>query len=121
MSTFRVVGFSGGIDSQACALWVRERFPAEEIILLNSDAGGNEHPVTEAFIRLYNDTVFPVAIVKAASSPEARLPIGRPREGSDALRLLSWLPHGDEERRGLHCGAGPRRTQQVVRCAEGRG
>ena len=65
MSTFHVVGFSGGIDSQACALWVRERFPAEEIILLNSDAGGNEHPITEAFIRLYSDTVFPVTVVKA--------------------------------------------------------
>lgn len=65
MATFHVVGFSGGIDSQACALWVRERFPAEEIILLNSDAGGNEHPITESFVKLYSDSVFPVTVVHA--------------------------------------------------------
>lgn len=65
MATFHIVGFSGGIDSQACALWVRERFPRESIILLNSDAGGNEHPVTESFIELYSSTVFPVTVVRA--------------------------------------------------------
>lgn len=55
-----IVGFSGGIDSQAAALWVRNRFPAEDIILLNSNAGGNESPITEAFIDEYSRTVFPV-------------------------------------------------------------
>ena len=34
-----IVGFSGGIDSQAAALWVLNRFPREDVILLNSDAG----------------------------------------------------------------------------------
>lgn len=61
----RVVGFSGGVDSQACALWVRQRFPAEEIILLNSDAGGNEHPLTVEFVQWYSETIFPVVTVKA--------------------------------------------------------
>ena len=61
----RVVGFSGGADSQAVALWVRQRFPPEEVLLLNSDAGGNEHPLTEAFIRRYSQEVFPVTVVKA--------------------------------------------------------
>jgi 3'-phosphoadenosine 5'-phosphosulfate sulfotransferase (PAPS reductase)/FAD synthetase len=61
----RVVGFSGGADSQAVALWVRQRFPPDEVILLNSDAGGNEHPITEAFIRRYSQEVFPVTVVKA--------------------------------------------------------
>ncbi len=55
-----IVGFSGGIDSQACALLVRSRFPAEDIILLNSNAGGNESPITEEFIEEYSRTVFPV-------------------------------------------------------------
>lgn len=55
-----IVGFSGGIDSQACALWVRQQFPAEDIILLNSNAGGNESPITEMFIEEYSRTVFPV-------------------------------------------------------------
>lgn len=55
-----VVGFSGGIDSQACALWVRNRYPREDVILLNSDAGGNEHPLTVEFIADYSTKVHPV-------------------------------------------------------------
>jgi 3'-phosphoadenosine 5'-phosphosulfate sulfotransferase (PAPS reductase)/FAD synthetase len=58
-----VVGFSGGADSQACALWVRQRYPAEDIILLNTLAGGNEHPMTEEFIRWYSEHIFPVTVI----------------------------------------------------------
>ncbi len=61
----RIVGFSGGVDSQACALWARQTFPPKSVVLLNSDAGGNEHPLTEAFIRRYSETVFPVVVVRA--------------------------------------------------------
>lgn len=61
----RVVGFSGGADSQATALWVRRLFPADEVLLLNTDAGGNEHPLTVEFIRRYSETVFPVVVVTA--------------------------------------------------------
>lgn len=55
-----VVGFSGGVDSQMCALWVRRKFPAEDIILLNSQAGRNEHPMTVAFVKWYSENIFPV-------------------------------------------------------------
>lgn len=58
-----IVGFSGGIDSQACARWVLNRFPAEDVILLNSNAGGNEHPLTEVFVREYSEKVHPVTVV----------------------------------------------------------
>lgn len=58
-----IVGFSGGIDSQATALWVRQRFPPEDVILCNSDAGGNEHPITTEFIKSYSRTVFPVVMI----------------------------------------------------------
>ncbi len=58
-----VVGFSDGADSQATALWVRERFPAGDILLTNVDPGGNEHPVTSEFIRQYSATVFPVTVI----------------------------------------------------------
>lgn len=61
--TKHVVGFSGGADSQACALWVRQRFPAEDIIMLNTHAGRNEHPLTEGFIQWYSDNVFPVTVI----------------------------------------------------------
>lgn len=63
MPTRYVVGFSGGIDSQAAALWSRRRYPADQVILLNADAGGNEQPLTTAWIDDYSRTVFPVVTV----------------------------------------------------------
>jgi len=61
--TKHVVGFSGGIDSQATARWVLNRFPAEDVILLNSDVGGHEHPITTEFIEAYSRDVHPVTVV----------------------------------------------------------
>lgn len=58
-----VVGFSGGIDSQACARWVLNRFPPKDVVLLNSDVGGHEHPVTTEFIEWYSENVHPVITV----------------------------------------------------------
>lgn len=55
-----IVGFSGGIDSQACARWVLNRYAADDVILLNSDAGSNEHPLTTEFVEEYSRTVHPV-------------------------------------------------------------
>ena len=60
-----VVGFSGGIDSQACARWVLNRFPAEDVILLNSTAGANEHPLTTAFVAEYSEKIHPVVVIEA--------------------------------------------------------
>lgn len=59
-----LLGFSGGIDSQACARWLLNRYPAEDVILLNSDAGGNEHPITEEFLHRYSEHVHPVVFLK---------------------------------------------------------
>jgi 3'-phosphoadenosine 5'-phosphosulfate sulfotransferase (PAPS reductase)/FAD synthetase len=56
----KIVGFSGGIDSQEALRRVRSMFPAEDIIALNSNAGNNEHPLTEAFIDEYSREVFPI-------------------------------------------------------------
>lgn len=63
--TVRIVGFSGGIDSQAAALWVRNHYPDDEIILLNSNAGRNESPITESFVNDYSANVYPVINVNA--------------------------------------------------------
>lgn len=60
MNKKHVLGFSGGADSQAVALWMRQRFPAEDIILLNSQAGRNEHPITTKFVRDYSERIHPV-------------------------------------------------------------
>jgi 3'-phosphoadenosine 5'-phosphosulfate sulfotransferase (PAPS reductase)/FAD synthetase len=63
MTVKHVVGFSGGIDSQACARWVLNRYPPEDVILLNSDVGGHEHPITTEFIEAYSRNVHPVTVV----------------------------------------------------------
>lgn len=55
-----VVGFSGGIDSQACLWWMRQNLGDENIIAMNSNVGGHEHPFTSEFIRQYSETVFPI-------------------------------------------------------------
>ena len=55
-----IVGFSGGIDSQRALLEVRRRFPDSDIIALNSQTGGNEHPLTTAFIRRFSLEIFPI-------------------------------------------------------------
>ena len=60
-----IVGFSGGVDSQACARWVLNRYAADDVILMNTNAGGNEHPLTDAFIAEYSRTVHPVVVVPA--------------------------------------------------------
>lgn len=60
-----IVGFSGGIDSQACARWVLNRYPAEDVILTNSNAGGNEDPLTEEFLDWYSANVHPVVRIHA--------------------------------------------------------
>lgn len=59
-----IVGFSGGIDSQACARWVLNRFPKEDVILMNSDAGGNEHPLTTQWVNWYSCNVHPVVLIQ---------------------------------------------------------
>jgi 3'-phosphoadenosine 5'-phosphosulfate sulfotransferase (PAPS reductase)/FAD synthetase len=61
----RVLGFSGGVDSQALGLVMRLAYPHDELIFLNSDAGGNEHPLTDGFIRWYSDSIFPVVAIQA--------------------------------------------------------
>ncbi|MEQ8852873.1 phosphoadenosine phosphosulfate reductase family protein [Gimesia sp.] len=58
-----VVGFSGGVDSQACLWWARQRFGDDNVIAMNSDVGGHEHPITTEFIKQFSETVFPVVQV----------------------------------------------------------
>lgn len=60
-----IVGFSGGIDSAATAVWVLNRYPKEDVILMNSDAGGNEHPLTTAYCHWWSENVHPVVFVSA--------------------------------------------------------
>lgn len=59
----RIVGFSGGIDSQAAAIWVRNHYPDDEIILINTEAGRNESQITREFVKNYSENIFPVTEV----------------------------------------------------------
>lgn len=55
-----IVGFSGGIDSQACAGVVLDEHGPENVILLNSQAGRNEHPLTVEHVKWYSENIHPV-------------------------------------------------------------
>ena len=105
-----IVGFSGGIDSQACARWVLDRFPTADVILLNSDAGGNEHPLTTEFIAEYSAKVHPVitiqAIVLDANRPGATAEAekrGIPPTDPMNFALLAQLKGRFPSRRAQFC------------------
>ncbi len=63
-----IVGFSGGIDSQEAAARVIALYGHDDTILMNSDAGGNEDPLTVDFITRYSESVHPVIRVNAIVS-----------------------------------------------------
>jgi len=58
--TIYVGGFSGGVDSQAAALWMRRHYGDENVVLLNSEAGRNEHPLTVEHVKWYSENVHKV-------------------------------------------------------------
>lgn len=59
-----IVGFSGGIDSQATVRWVRNRFGDANTVVLFSDAGGNENQATYRFVAQYSENIFPVTRIQ---------------------------------------------------------
>jgi 3'-phosphoadenosine 5'-phosphosulfate sulfotransferase (PAPS reductase)/FAD synthetase len=85
-----IVGFSGGIDSQACARWVLNRFPKEDVILTNSDAGGWEHEDTKAFIDWYSENVHPVTRTNAIIADMWKTPGFAETKGLDGSAALTF-------------------------------
>lgn len=59
-----IVGFSGGIDSQAVAGLVLNKH-GNDTILLNSNAGGNEDPLTDLHVEWYSRYIYPVVRIHA--------------------------------------------------------
>lgn len=55
--TVYIGGFSGGIDSQAAALFMRHRYGEDNVVLCNSTAGDNEHPLTVEHIAWYSENI----------------------------------------------------------------
>ena len=58
-------GFSGGIDSQAAARFMLNRYGSARVVLVNSDTGGNEHPLTIEHIDWYSARISPIERVSA--------------------------------------------------------
>lgn len=85
-----IVGFSGGIDSQACARWVLNRFPAEDVILTNSDAGGWEDPLTTEFVEWYSANVHPVTLTNAKIKDMWETPGFAETKGLDGEATLTF-------------------------------
>ena len=85
-----IVGFSGGIDSQACARWVLNRYPAEDVILTNSDAGGWEDPLTTGFIDWYSANVHPVVKTNAIIADMWKTPGFAETKGLDGSAVLTF-------------------------------
>lgn len=97
-----IVGFSGGIDSQACARWVLNRYPAEDVVLLNSDAGKNENGLTMAFVDWYSANVHPVITITPiaqdlyeCSAPKARVHVSRAKVEAKGFQPLQEITFGD--------------------------
>lgn len=85
-----LVGFSGGIDSQATARWALNRFPVSDVILLNSDAGGWESPLTIGFIDWYSQNVHPITPVRALISDMWATPGYAEKKGYDGSAELTY-------------------------------
>lgn len=85
-----IVGFSGGIDSQACARWVLNRYPAEDVILTNSNAGGNEDTLTDQFVAWYSENVHPVTITNAIVADMWKTPGFAETKGLDGNAVLTF-------------------------------
>jgi len=58
-----IVGFSGGVDSQATMRWAVNRFGAKNVIATNTRAGRNESPITDSFIENYSAKIHPIVTV----------------------------------------------------------
>lgn len=58
--TVYIGGFSGGIDSQAAARFMLNRYGPERVVLVNTESGRNELSLTVAHTRYYRAQVHPV-------------------------------------------------------------
>lgn len=85
-----IVGFSGGIDSQACARWVLNRYPKEDVIVTNSDAGGWEDPMTVDFVAWYSANVHPVTLTPPRIKDMWETPGFAETKGLDGEALLTF-------------------------------
>lgn len=85
-----IVGFSGGIDSQASCGAVLDMFGPENVIITNSNAGGNEHPFTVEHVHWYSKNVHPVVHCEAIISDIWKTPGAAEARGYDGNAPLDF-------------------------------
>ena len=90
LGTKHIVGLSGGIDSQGAARWVLNRYPAEDVILCNSNAGGNEHSLTTEHVAWYSDNIHPVVMIEPIIADMWKTPGAAEERGYDGDAPLDW-------------------------------
>lgn len=89
--TKHIVGFSGGVDSQSAARWVLNRYAKEDVILLNSNAGGNEHPMTTEWIGWYSANIHPVNMIEPIIADTWKTPGAAEERGYDGSAPLDFV------------------------------
>lgn len=89
-----ILGFSGGVDSQAAAGQLLEKFDPADVILLNSDAGKNEHPLTTEFVNWYSANIHEVIPIMKRGKPPGNAGETWTRSGTRmcSTRRAKWLP-----------------------------
>ena len=85
-----IVGFSGGIDSQAACGVVLDLYGPDNVLITNSPAGDNEHPATVEHVRWYSDNVHPVIICGALISDIWKTPGAAEARGYDSSANLDF-------------------------------
>ena len=66
------------------------RYPKDDVILTNANAGGNEHPLTDAFVREYSARVHPVVTIDALVSDMWKTDGYAERSGYDGSASLDF-------------------------------
>lgn len=94
-----ILGFSGGIDSQAVYCWLADRFPAEDIILLHSNAGKNESPLNDDFVERFSSTVHSVILTNALVSDMWDTPGLAESKGLDGNAVLDFVTMAEIKKR----------------------
>lgn len=79
-----VLGFSGGKDSMATALWLRDQGIAFQPVFNDT---GWEHPLTYSYIEQINQTIFGNALIRL--KPDAWVPTGTTEKYGDMRDLVT--------------------------------
>ncbi len=85
-----ILGFSGGIDSQAAAGVLLDHYGHDDVIFLNSDAGGNEDALTTEHVEWYSANVHPVIPTNAIYADVWETPGFAETKGFDSNAALSF-------------------------------